>query len=236
MNIKTEIRNLGEFQKRLSEMAKRQIPYAMARALNDTAYGTMQAERKEFSDSFDRPTPYVQRGVFYDKASAQRMVAFVRIAGERDRLNVGRVVGPHVFGGGRGVKASERRLRVTGAMAGGQWIVPGAGAPKDRYGNISGGQMQRILGFVKQYQEGGYNVTKQAGGHYLVPFVGVFKRTGKGKKASVPVLHFTYNAPKYQSGRFDFHFAARVHFDKTFLSNMNRAWNQALTTSIVRNS
>jgi hypothetical protein len=234
VKIKTEIRGLTEFKARMNDLAKKQIPYALARALNDTAYGAMQTERKEIADSFDRPTPFVQKGVFYEKASASKLVAFTRIAGERDKFNVARVLAPHVYGGGRVVKASERRMRRTGAMGAGQWIVPGAGAPKDKYGNISGGQMQRILGFVRQYQEGGYNVTKQVGGHYVVPFVGVFKRTGRGKRSSIPVLHFTYAAPKYEAGRFEFHHAARLHFEKTFHGNMNSAWNYALTSSIAR--
>jgi hypothetical protein len=233
VNIKTEIRGLKEFRDRMQGLARKQIPYALASALNNTAYGTMVEERKEIADSFQAPTPFVTRGVLYEKASTARLVAFVRISGERDKLDVRRVLAPHVFGGSRGVKASEQRLRRTGAMGSGQWMVPGPGAPKDRYGNIPGGQMQRILGFIRQYQESGYNVTKATGGHYLIPFVGVFKRTGRNKRASIPVLHFTYRQPHYER-RFAFHDAARLHFEKNFTANMNKAWNYALTSSIAR--
>lgn len=231
MNFKTQIKNLTEFQGGLRELSKRQIPYALASALNSTAYGAMVAERKEIADSFDRPTPFVQRGVLYEKASALKLAAFTRIAGERDKFNVNRILAPHVYGGGRGVKASERRLLRTGAMLNGQFMVPGPGAPRDRYGNISGGQMQRILGFARQYAEGGYNVTKQRQDHYVVPGVGVFKRMGKGR--SVPVLLFTHKAPQYEQ-RFEFHYAARVYFDRNFTQHMNQAWNRAMTGAAVR--
>lgn len=231
MNLRTEIRGIKDLQKGLDDLKKRQIPYALARALNDTAYGAMMQERKEIADSFDRPTSFVQRGVLYVKATAQKLASFVRVSDERDRMNVSRVLAPHVYGGGRGIKASERRMRTTGTMGSGQFMVPGPGAPVDRYGNISGGQMQRILGFAQQYFESGFNRTKKTAGHYIIPYVGIFKRVGKN--ASVPVLLFTYKAPQYEK-RFAFHDAAQVFFDKNFLPNMNKAWNAALTTSIAR--
>lgn len=234
MNMKIDIRGLKDFQQRVDTLAKSQVPYALMSALNSTAYNTMQAEKKEIKDSFKRPTPFVQRGIFYQKASKAGLSAFVRIADERDRFNVRRILDPHVYGGGRMRKASENRLIRAGAMGGGQWMVPGVGAPRDAYKNISGGQMQRILGYVRQYTERGYSATKQTGGHYLIPFVGVFRRTGrKGKRASVPVLHFTYAKPQYEQ-RFEFHYTARSYYDKNFLRHMNEAWNRALTSAVAR--
>jgi hypothetical protein len=231
MNMRTEIRGLGELQKGLDDLKKKQIPYALARALNDSAYGAMMNERKEIADSFDRPTPFAQRGVLYVKATAQKLASFVRVSDKRDRMDVSRVLAPHVYGGGRGIKASERRLMRTGAMGSGQWVVPGPGAPVDKYGNISGGQMQRILGFAQQYFESGFNKTRKTAGHYVIPYVGIFKRTGKNK--SVPVLFFTHSAPQYEK-RFAFHDAARFFFDKNFLPNMNKAWNETITASLAR--
>jgi hypothetical protein len=233
MDMRIDIRGLEDFKKRVDQLAKKQVPYALASALNSTAFGAMKHEQAEIKDSFDRPTPWVQKGVLYEKASAASLAAYTRIAGDRDRKgNVQSILAPHVYGGGRSVKGSERRLRRTGAMGGGQFIVPGPGAPIDiRYGNIPGGQMKRLLGFAKQYTELGYNVTKQTQGHYVIPFVGLFKRNKKGR--STPVLFFTYKAPKYEE-RFDFHYAARIYFNKNFHANMNQAWNRALTSTVAR--
>lgn len=232
MNMKIDIRGIKEFKERVDRLAKKQVPYALASALNSTAYGAMKYEQAEIKDSFDRPTPWVQKGVLYQKASTSSLASFTRLADDRDRKgDVRSILEPHVYGGGRAIKRSERRMRHTGAMGGGQFLVPGPGAPIDSHGNISGPQMKQLLGFAQQYFELGYNVTRKTGGYYVIPFVGLFKRNKKGR--STPVLFFTYKEPKYEQ-RFDFHFAARHYFNKNFQANMNQAWNRALTSTVAR--
>lgn len=227
MNFRLEL-NLKDFMAGLDEAAKRRIPRALADALNHTASGARLALQKEMDDVFrPKPTPYIRNSVRTTKAEDARLLADVYISDKEPGLGVlspAQILWPQVYGGERSVKTSENRLRSTGLMGLDQYAVPGIGAPRDAYGNISGGQMQRILGFIRAYSESGYNKTKKTGGHYVIPFVGIFKRTGKGG-ASVPVLHFTYARPQYQP-LFDFKYVMTAFVKNNLLKNVVLAWGK----------
>lgn len=232
MQIRVE--GLEEVKKTLGQYA-RQLPFALSMALNNTVYGATQAVKKEIKDVFDRPTPVVQRGVRYTKADKRNLAVTIYLArGDNGDIDVESILRPHIEGGRRLVKASERRLRRFGFMGPDQWIVPGPGAPLDRYGNISAANMSRILGQVQAYQEAGYNKrkirkSKAIGTVYAVQRVGIFKRTGP--RTSIPVLFFTNTAPEYESGRFDFYYAVRRHVEQNFQKNFDDALAHAIRTA-----
>jgi hypothetical protein len=232
MNIKIDIQGIKELQKGLSELQQRQIPFALSVALNKSAYGSRQAAVKEIADSFDRPTPIVKRGVLYTKSDKRRLVADVYVPEKTRRgVNISRILRPHIYGGHRRVvKASERRLRRFGFMGPNQYMVPGPGAPRDRYGNISGANMTKILSGAAAFQEAGYTgkKTRKRNRYYFVQRVGIFKRTGRD--TSIPVLFFTDKKPRYEK-RFDFHYAVRLYFEKFFEKDLSSAWNYALSTA-----
>jgi len=231
MEIKIE--GLVELKDKLGKYGK-QLPFALSKALNDTLYGAHQAVAREIRDSFDMPMPVIQKGVRYTKADKRNLAVTIYLArGEGNDLDVESILRPHILGGKRLVKASERRLRRFGFMGSDQWIVPGPGAPLDRYGNISAANMARILGQIQSYQEAGYNKTKirktkAVGSVYAVPRVGVFRRTGP--QSSIPVLFFT-SAPQYESNRFDFYYVARKYAEKNFPKHFSKAMEYAIKTA-----
>ena len=235
MQIRINIQGVKEMGKGLSELEKRQIPFALSVALNRTAFGSRQDAVKEIADSFDRPTPLIKKAVLYAKSDKRTLTAAVYVPEETRRgVNVSRILRPHIYGGFRRVvKASERRLRRFGFMGPNQYVVPGPGAPRDRYGNISGPNMSKILGAIAAYQEAGYTGKKpqRRNRYYFIPRVGVFKRTGRDN--SIPVLFFTNKKPRYER-RFAFHDVIRFHFEKFFGKHMSDAWNLALSTAIAK--
>jgi len=194
-----------------------------------------QAVIKEIRDVFDRPTPVVQKGVRWSASTKHNLTAKISLAsGGGSGVDVSSVLAPNIKGGNRIVKASERRLRRFGFMAENQWVVPGPGAPLDRYGNISAANMKKILNQVSAFQEAGYNKTKKRrsriiGTLYFIPRVGIFRRTGTN--SSIPVLFFTDRAPQYEAGRFDFEFVVKDHVQKNFSKNFESAWNYAVKTA-----
>lgn len=230
MEIKIE--GLDELKTKLGRYAN-QLPFALSKALNDTIYGARQAVGKEIRDVFDRPTPQIQRGVRYTKADKRNLAVSIYLArGEGSDIDIESILRPHIKGGERLVKASERRLRRFGFMGPDQWIVPGPGAPLDRYGNISAANMARILGQIQAYQEAGYNKRKQkkskaVGTVYAIPRVGVFRRTGP--QSSIPVLLFT-SAPQYEQ-RFDFYYVVENYVKKNFHRNFSTALEYAIRTA-----
>lgn len=217
--MQIQVKGMDKVISRLDQLGVR-AKFAAAKALNEAAYATMMAERKEIADSFTGPVPYIVRSPRMTNATNDNLSAKVYLPGEEADVNVSDILAPHIKGGGRRtVKASEHRLRDAGIMRPDQYIVPGPGAPRDRNGNIPAGQMQKILGYVKAYRESGYNRTSKTNGYYWIYGVGIFRHQaslGSGNRRwatkhggpSIPVLFFV-NKPQYEAGRFDFYYAGR---------------------------
>lgn len=207
--------DLTPVQQALQSMA-RQAPKAIARALNDTAFKVMVAERSEINTKFDRPKPWVARNVRTFKATSTKLAATVGATDffERGGLQPNgtawnRILAPHVYGGTRLQKASERRLQAAGLLPPGWFTVPGKRAKRDQYGNISQGEIVALLVWVNamgQYagdntnrrdrQTRRRNAMERRGDSYFVMPVGnsrgfqpgVYKRFGRGYH--YPILIF----------------------------------------------
>lgn len=99
---------------------------------------------------FDRPTPYTLRSLRTTAARAEKLEAVLRING-RDDLGGNVDWSPaellqHQFeGGARHRKRLEDYLRRVAFLRPNEFIVPGAAAPLDRYGNLSRGATMRII-------------------------------------------------------------------------------------------
>lgn len=134
------------FISRMSDVEKRQFPFALANALNDTAFQVRAAWRDEIPKIFDRPVSLTLNAVLYRKATKQNPVAEVFI-----RDHVSRGVPPskyllsEVTGGTRRAKASEVLLRKAGVLGGGEFWVPGRAADLDAGGNVPGKTIRTIL-------------------------------------------------------------------------------------------
>lgn len=135
-----------------------QIPRATAQALNDTAFAIRAAEQQELASAFDRVTPYVQRSVLVQQATADDLEARVAaddLGGKGG--SVDRILTPHIVGGGRPDKASERALQRAGILPRGYQVVPGAGAPLDPYGNVQRGLVVKIMSWFAAFGQQGYS-------------------------------------------------------------------------------
>ena len=172
-------------------MMERQTPFAVSLALNRTAAAIHQAINAEMPRVFDRPTPYTLRGLRVVRSSKDNLTARVDF---RDAPGSGiaadRYLAPQVYGGGRSRKRFEHALE---RVSSGGYFVPGAGAELDAYGNMSRGQLVRVLSYLQAFGEQGYraNATartrkraakmgKSEGGHRRINGVVYFVSRGKG--------------------------------------------------------
>lgn len=126
----------------------RQVRFAAAVALTRTAQRAEKAVIAEMPRAFDRPTPYTLRATRIVPATRENLTAQVWLKGRRgdpasrdtQHLFV------QVFGGGRGAKALETRLRrIAGGLRSNEFLVPATGAPLDAFGNVSAGVVRSIL-------------------------------------------------------------------------------------------
>lgn len=122
--------------------------FGIARAITKTAKAVEVDLKREMKEKTDRPTAFFLKSTFVQPATKQRLSARV---GLKDRLASKNPITAaerfgHLFNGGvRVPKALELYLRRAGLIGGGEFVVPGAGAVLDAYGNMSRGQVQQII-------------------------------------------------------------------------------------------
>ena len=132
----------------LSDLAQRQVPFATAMALTKTAKFVQQKIREEMPRVFDGPTRYTLNSTWVRPATKQRLWAEVKI--KDDLATRAGVVPPikwlaqQIYGGSRGHKGFENLLLRMGKMPPG-FAVPASSMPRDAYGNVSKGQIVKIL-------------------------------------------------------------------------------------------
>lgn len=114
-----------QFERGLTDIAQRQLPFAMSQALNDAAKDGAEAIVDHLRARLDRPTPFTLRGTYVKRSSKRKLTAIVGIkdiqAEYLGRLDTGGVRRPR----GRAL------------------LVP-VDARLNKYGNLSRGAMQRL--------------------------------------------------------------------------------------------
>ena len=209
----------------------------LADALNHTANQANQALVSEIDDVFDRPTSFTRNAVRILNATAKRLEASLWVKDEKDNASKGQApedwVAPQVFGGPRVDKASERSLRAKGILPAGLFIVPGAGARLDQYGNMSRGQMIQILsglgalertsGFKGNATESARSLAK---GHQQAFFVMKRGKTPIGiaerRDGEMVMVVAFVKQPQYRT-RLDFHGIVTRVADENLATNVDLA-------------
>ena len=222
---------------------------ALADALNHTANQARQALTVEMANVFDQPTPFTLNAVRVLNAKPNSLEAAVWVKDEKDNASKGQApedwVAPQVYGGVRSDKKSELLLRKKGILPAGKFIAPAAGARLDAYGNLSRGQMIKILSGLSAI-EGRAGYTANASdkwrsirkGHAKAFFVmrrgqtpiGIAERRGK---SLTMVLAFV-SQPQYRR-RLDFHGMVERIADANLEANIDKAITDALTGKLPTN-
>lgn len=231
----------------MNAIERRQLPYAVMLALNETAKGGRVAVQREMDRVFDRPTPYAKRGVVYDRATRQNLQASVVVTGDRTKggLPATAFLGPQIQGGVRRHKAFEQQLVQRGAMDRREVAVPANRAPLDRYGNMTQGFLNRVMADLQidyrgagatrsrtdasvkrnsNYKKARFFAPKR-GGHL---FPGVYQRT-PSDNSIFPVILFVTAKPY----RIRLHLKTVVerYVAATFEDNFALAFQRAMATA-----
>lgn len=228
-----------------------QIPFATSLAINRTAGRVKDAEYKEMVDVFDRPTPYTLNSLYVLPSTKQDLRAVVAL---KDQGAAGKgtaadkYLTPEIKGGGRVLKRFERAFRAAGVLPDGYYIVPGAGAPLDAYGNVPPSFIVKILSYFKAFGEQGYHANirdkrraklKSQGIEYFASKDGVGPAGGKlppgvwmrvshatggafgGSSSLKPIFIFVKSVLYPQ--RFDFQYVAQQTIAREFPDQMKAA-------------
>lgn len=142
--------NTKEFSKMI-ENAKKQERFAAALALTKTAVDLREELRRVLPSIIDRPTGYTMNSMYVKKARPSNLEAIV---GFKDNYQNSPEESKHylmalVKGGTRRTKRFEGRLIMSGKLNRGEHLVPTRLADIDHNGNVSRGQITKILSQLK---------------------------------------------------------------------------------------
>lgn len=162
--MKIDVRtNLPGVAEAIRRFPTSQLPFATSVALNKTAEHARTAVQEDMRTRFNNPTPWFLNSLRIRRATKQWPAATVGFKDDAGGdFNNNPMASPHVQGGGRAMKAMEVRLNRLGYLPVGWQVVPGQGAKVDGYGNMSRGEISRLLNVLGTYFESGYNKANQA--------------------------------------------------------------------------
>jgi hypothetical protein len=132
--------NASDIVAQLMSVAE-QCTFATAVALTRTGQDVKAALRDEMSRVFDKPTPWTLNSMMLRPATKEVLRAKVWV---KD-VALAKWLLPEISGGSRSLKGFEKALISRGLMPSGCYAVPGAGAQLDSNGNMSPGQIMKLL-------------------------------------------------------------------------------------------
>lgn len=136
----------------LDNLAAKHIPYATANALNEVGKIAQAKVEEAMPRVFDRPTPFVRKSIWTQRATPKRQWVEVRVKDARPTAGISRskgipvnAIAHHVEGGIRTRKPFENLLQARGLMPRGWYTVAGKDVPLDQYGNVPASVINRVL-------------------------------------------------------------------------------------------
>lgn len=158
--LNVTIENLPQLREQLTQFSQRRLGAAAATALTRTAKAVQQEWAGAIKRQIDRPVPRTVSAVGFASATAQSLEAKVFV---KDQAGGGTApadyLRPQVDGGQRELKKFERSLVASGAMPQGSVTVPGRGAMRDGFGNVSKAQLIAVIRALGEQYSPGYQQT-----------------------------------------------------------------------------
>jgi hypothetical protein len=152
LNIRLDDSELTRLAERAALLTDRQLRFAVAQAMTDSAKDA-QAELKRVTAQFvDRPTPFTVNSTFVRFANPSNLsaqVGFKQFAAKG--TPAGEYLSPMVRGGDRKPTRVEEVLRRGGVIRRNQYIMPGRGWNVDPYGNVRRGVYTQMLSQTKAF-------------------------------------------------------------------------------------
>lgn len=129
IQVKADTRNVKRW---LSNVQKKQIPFATAQAITKTLHVARKDVIRQLDKDIDRPTPFTRRGFRVDGADKVKLTGRLFILPKQEQY-----LRWQIFGGVRLPAGQALALRPAKFVAGGVRV--------DRYGNIPKSQQARAL-------------------------------------------------------------------------------------------
>lgn len=247
--VKVDVKHdLDRLVSKLDDVQRNQLPFAISKAVNETAKIVKTREQEEMPRVFDRPTPYTLNSLFMKPGTKRFPIATVWLKDDAGKgTPAAKYLLPQIEGGGRRYKRFERALAARGLLPAGMYVVPGSAAKLDAYGNMSRGQIVQILSAlgaaetVSGFMANRTERSKKRKGKRLTEYfvgqpgngrlpMGIWQRITFGFGSAVkPVAIFT-DRPNYRQ-RFRFVQIAQRTVKEVFPDEFSKAYQYAIATA-----
>lgn len=236
--LTVKIEGLEELKRRLSDIGRKQVPFAAAKAITKTAKAVEARIQRDMAGAFKSASPYVKRATFSTSATKANLTATVGLKDQKPSGGTAPAVllKEHFTGGLRGNKPFEKAIAALGGMPRGYRAVPGGGMKLDAYGNPSRKDIGEMLGSLRtrtQVFKGRGKKTALVG-FFIVPVgaqthlhPGIYKRVARGaiKAMFLFVQHAAYRKVM------DMERSAREVVAREFQPNFDAAFAEAMRTA-----
>ena len=230
-------KDVGKVKLFLDNTAKKQIPFATVQTINHTLERIKKNDETNIKHVFNKPISTTKRSIFIVKSHTKRL-PFQGKVGIKDIFKSGKggmpaskYLEPHVKGGPRKIKGSERHLRKSGIMPRNRWLVHGDDAKLNVAGNITNSRYVKMLSEVRGFKEKGFTAnrpkSRKKASFFVMRGVGIYERKGKNIKSQ---LIFASKKPTYKK-RFDFYGIARKTHSRHFQSQFKVEFRKAMATA-----
>ncbi len=228
--------DLDKVMAQLDDFARSQVPFASALALTTLAKKTQAAEKREMQTVFDRPTRFTLNSLFVRPASKKDWPKTQAVVWFRDFAPKGTPAGdylkPQIHGGSRKLKRSERAVQHRGLLPNGKYLYPSRAVKRDRYGNLSKGQITKMLSNLQAQHDSYQNTTDRGKIRYFVAYegkkpLGIYSLQSDGDL--FPFMVFG-KKPTYKA-RYDFFGVAEGYMRKHYAKEFGRALGRAIASS-----
>lgn len=197
--------NIEEFMKDLDDIAKTQIPFATALALNDLARGVMAAEVAEIEKDFPTATPFTKNAMGYIPANKNNLITTVFVK------DIQAVYLEPYADGGMSVPAQPRNVAM---------LTP-KNIGLNSYGNIPYKKIQNLMAGGNVFA----GTIKTKSGQQIG---GVFQRLQGIKNARRLKILVRFTDPHPVKEIFEFEQRATAYVEKNFQNAMEQALLKAL--------
>lgn len=157
--IKIDTSEILKYEKELSALEKKQLPFATRLTVNKLAENAKRHMEIKQLPTLDRPTRYALNMMRVEYAGRGDLTSALKV---KDKALVTKrgMVGPdevlgHLFTGGqRRGKGFEGLMQRAGILPKGMYAVPGEGVTLDAHGNMPKGLIVQLLAYFNAFQGG----------------------------------------------------------------------------------
>ena len=190
--------NVADVNRRMSNMVARQMPFAISKALNETAKSLVAKNKKDMGRIFDNPVPWTLNAFTYKPAKKYDNTVTIRRKDMQRKRHYLEVQNEGGLRGQTGMeKAFETNLPYAGVL---RHVAPTKATPLNKYGNMSPGFRNQIMSAMQVSRDTKMRSpikgqTKSGKARYFVPSnthplgqgrrAGVYQRTSAGNAKKV---------------------------------------------------